>query len=218
MDFGHFMLQMRSAASFYELLRRLQGVDGHMLDVQCFALQLLAADGPGSGAIVELGSFKGKSTICLALGAKGAGRELVYAVDHFQGSTEHQEGEPNEDPTIVAEGTTYHSFLTNIAAQGVQDQVVPVPSTSAAAARRWDKPVRLLFIDADHSYESSRADFEAWAPHVVDGGLIVFHDIGTWEGVTQFYNELVTTDLRYRPLVDVVGMAVVEKLPLEHVN
>lgn len=33
------------------------------------------------GAIVEIGSFKGKSTIALARGAAAADRALVYAID-----------------------------------------------------------------------------------------------------------------------------------------
>lgn len=206
--------QLRIADAFYDLLKHLQTIDGHMIDLQCFALKLLAAQGPGEGAIVELGSFKGKSTICLALGAMEAKREKVYAVDHFQGSPEHQAGEPNADATIAAEGTTWNVFQQNLAAHGVAGQVIPICATTVAAARRWEQgPIRLLFIDADHSYEASKADFEAWEPHVARGGLIAFHDIGAWEGVTQFYNELVTSEAGFRPVLNVQGMAVVEKTP-----
>lgn len=40
----------------------------------------------------------------------------------------------------------------------------------------WELPIRVLFIDADHSYEGCKADFDRYSPFVVEGGLIVFDD------------------------------------------
>lgn len=37
--------------------------------------------------------------------------------------------------------------------------------------------VDVLFIDADHSYEGVKRDFELWRPIVRNGGYIIFHDI-----------------------------------------
>lgn len=39
------------------------------------------------------------------------------------------------------------------------------------------EPVDFLFIDADHSYQGVRTDFEMYSPLVRPGGLIAFHDI-----------------------------------------
>jgi len=203
--------KLRSATTFWQLQQHLSEISGHLIDIQGYALMLMGAEGPGTGAIVEIGSFKGKSTICLAMGTKEARREKVYAVDHFQGSPEHQIGAGHEDPTIAQEGTTYNEFLQNIHAHNVADYIVPIQLPSVSAARRWEGPIRLLFIDADHSYEASRMDFEAWSPHVVPGGLVAFHDIGGWEGVTQFYNELVTESKDYKQVINVLGLAVLQK-------
>lgn len=38
----------------------------------------------------------------------------------------------------------------------------------------WDKPIGLLFIDADHNL--AIADFYLWERFVVKGGYILFHD------------------------------------------
>jgi hypothetical protein len=38
-------------------------------------------------------------------------------------------------------------------------------------------PIDLLFIDADHTYEGVRADYETYSPLVRPGGLIAFHDV-----------------------------------------
>jgi hypothetical protein len=48
----------------------------------------------------------------------------------------------------------------------------------------------LLYIDADHIYESVREDFYNWAPHVAEGGYIVFDDVPSWPGPTQLVAEL----------------------------
>ncbi len=39
------------------------------------------------------------------------------------------------------------------------------------------KPIDVLFIDGDHSYEGVKKDFESYAPLVRTGGIIAFHDI-----------------------------------------
>lgn len=45
---------------------------------------------------------------------------------------------------------------------------------SVYVAQEWDKPIGVLFIDGDH--DQALDDFEAWIPHVVPDGIIIFHD------------------------------------------
>jgi predicted O-methyltransferase YrrM len=40
-----------------------------------------------------------------------------------------------------------------------------------------DRPVDVLFIDGDHTYEGARMDYDMYAPLVRPGGLVAFHDI-----------------------------------------
>jgi predicted O-methyltransferase YrrM len=52
-----------------------------------------------------------------------------------------------------------------------------------------------LFIDADHTYEGVRRDFEMYSPLVRSGGMVAFHDIVTHQQETQceverFWNEI----------------------------
>lgn len=56
------------------------------------------------------------------------------------------------------------------------------------------RPIDLLFIDGDHSYEGVRQDFEMYAPLVRPGGAVVFHDIVPHRplsgvDVSRFWNE-----------------------------
>lgn len=204
--------RLHTVFEYYEHAVALSKLEGYLNDAQGFALMVLAEQGPGAGAIVEIGSFKGKSTCWLAKGAKKALREKVFAIDTFAGSPEHQRGEDCEDHDIVASGSTLEAFKRNIAALGVADYVETVEAKSEVAAATWDRPIRLLFIDADHSYAASKLDFDLWSPHVVRGGLICMHDIGHWPGVTDFYAIEVKPNPSYREVMNVLGMPVVEKL------
>ncbi|CAA6693607.1 MULTISPECIES: CmcI family methyltransferase [unclassified Lentimonas] len=52
-------------------------------------------------------------------------------------------------------------------------------ATTLAEVKRLlgGKPIDLLFIDGDHSYEGAMADYNAYSPLVRKGGWIAFHDI-----------------------------------------
>jgi len=51
-----------------------------------------------------------------------------------------------------------------------------IRSTSEEAARDWQRPIDLIFIDGDHSYTGVKRDWELFAPHVRPFGIVVFHD------------------------------------------
>jgi predicted O-methyltransferase YrrM len=141
-------------------------IEGWLSDAQGCALFRAAAATTGKGLIVEIGSWKGRSTAWLAAGARLAAAR-VYAVDPHIGS--------REDP----EATTFAAFRANLSDAGLADVVEPLVMTSTEAARKLDGPVELLFIDGDHSYEGVRLDADLWLPKLVEGGLVMFHDVGT---------------------------------------
>ena len=91
----------------------------------------------------------------------------VHAVDPHTGS--------REDP----DAATLAAFRANLADAGLADVVEPLVMTSGQAARVLDRPVELLFIDGDHSYEAVRLDADLWLPKLVEGGIVMFHDVGT---------------------------------------
>jgi predicted O-methyltransferase YrrM len=175
---------------FVTLQHRFEKVRGYLHPLEGYALMLLAAYGEGEGGVVEVGSFMGRSTCWLATGVGVAKRGMVTAVDHFQGSPEHQAGGTHPVAEIARDGSTLPAFRANLAAHGLDAFVTPIVSASLNAAEKWTTPLRLVFIDGDHSYEASRDDFEAWSKFVVPGGLVAFHDIGAWPGVTKYYKEL----------------------------
>ncbi len=67
-------------------------------------------------------------------------------------------------------------FERNIARAGIGDLVTQIPDYSAAVGARWNRPIALLWIDGDHSYAAALQDASLFAPWVVDGGIVAFHD------------------------------------------
>jgi len=114
------------------------------------------------GCIVEIGSWRGMSTIALAKGAQVP----VYAI------------EPHEQFTGVLGGTfgpiDRRAFFENLLRAGVVEQVRLVNLSSEVVTPGWQMPVGLLWIDGDHRYEAVRRDFDSWEPHL--RGKVAFHD------------------------------------------
>ena len=79
------------------------------------------------GVIVEIGSWKGKSTVALGLGAVSVHNEPVYAIDPHRVLPEEGYLEDTEA-----------DFLANIEQAGLDGHVIPLIMTSAQAAQGWD--------------------------------------------------------------------------------
>ncbi len=179
--------------SFWPLAHR--SIPGWLTVRDARLLYAMAHHGPGRGAIVEIGSAWGKSTVALGRGSKRARREPVHAIDPHTG-----------DPWYLVESgiapeqfSSLAGFQANIRRFRVDDWVVPVVATSTDAARNLDVgPIRLLYIDGLHTYEGVRADIEAWTPRVVPGGLIVFDDYSNTNpgvGVRAAVDELLSSGM-----------------------
>jgi predicted O-methyltransferase YrrM len=119
-------------------------------------------------AIVEVGSYRGRSAIALALGARAGNAAPVFAID------------PHEDFVGVLGGRYsgqdrehfMHNVLNARCAQTIR--LVNLPSTLVAKA--WERQVGLLYIDGDHSLEGVAADFHSWSTHLASGAVVAFDD------------------------------------------
>ncbi len=120
--------------------------------------------------VVEIGSARGKSTCCLALACKDNGRGKVYAIDP------HMKNPWSDHQTT---GDNLEFLLGKVKAYGLQDQVEVIRAISPDAAKGWNRPIDLIFIDGDHTYEGVKADFELFQPFFSEKALVVFHDT-TW--------------------------------------
>jgi hypothetical protein len=149
----------------------LKGVEGWLPLPEARLLCDLAEAAPAD--IVEIGCYRGRSTIALCLGAVQSGR-LVYSVDPHRPATGFYGGRFGPVDREV--------YYRNMLASGMAQRAALINLTSEKAGRSWHDPIGLLFIDGDHRYEAVRRDTDIWAPHVVAGGVVVFDDAGASEG------------------------------------
>lgn len=167
-------------------------VPGWLTDEEGEALYELARACTGKGAIVEIGSWKGKSTVCLGLGSEAGASVPVYAVD------------PHAD-------YRFGDFKNNVERAGIQELVRPVASLSQAAADDFDEPIELLFVDGSHEYDLVLEDFEKWVPKVVDGGWVAFHDTTWTAGPRKVVGHAIYRSRRFKDVRFVVGSTTVAR-------
>ena len=155
-------------------------VKGFLADAEATALYEAAASVSGLGPVLEIGSYCGKSTICLGLACQQQ-NSLLFAVDHHRGSEEHQPGELYHDPELYDAGEksfdSFREFRRNIGRAGLEESVVPIVAGSAQTARYWQTPLAMVFIDGGHSLEAALTDYRCWAGHLLRGGILAIHDI-----------------------------------------
>lgn len=141
--------------------------------------------------IIEVGVWKGRSTLVLARATRGT----VWAVDTWAGTPADAEQHERLYAEGVEGGDVYGDFCRNLNPYIRAGRVVPVrmDSREAAAAllEKHGRAFDLVFIDADHSYEGARGDIEAFRPLIRPGGILSGHDYH-WPGVERAVNELLT--------------------------
>jgi hypothetical protein len=152
------------------------GVEGWLTEAQAELLRGRAAGPRPAGAVVEIGSFRGRSTIVLARAA-GA----VVAIDPHAGGDRG----PQEIAPDAARGDADHAvFRANLADAGVAELVRHVRLPSSAAHEAVEGPVSLLFVDGAHRFGPARDDIARWGERVGPGGAMLVHDAFSSVGVT----------------------------------
>ncbi|MDH4027993.1 MAG: class I SAM-dependent methyltransferase [Nitrospirota bacterium] len=154
---------------------RIDPIPGYLSKIEAFFLYMTAknlrsdtrqVDQPKADSVVEIGSYKGRSTTAIGLGLKentNARFSLVCVDPFFDESFE--KGLKNE-------------FIKNISASGLNDMVTLVSDYSSEAVKKWpfNKGIAMLWIDGNHEYEYVRNDFLLWSRFLVPGGVVAFHD------------------------------------------
>jgi predicted O-methyltransferase YrrM len=157
----------------------IDSVEGHLVPGQEQWLFKAARSLPDGANIVEIGSFKGRSTCCLGFGCRG-GSKRIFAIDSFNGNDWDF---PDRD--------FLKDFQGNIDRCGLADLVEPTVGLSTEIAKKWNKPIHMLFVDGSHRYQDVLDDFAGFFPFVVDGGLVAFHDVvESWAEVYEAWHKV----------------------------
>jgi predicted O-methyltransferase YrrM len=121
------------------------------------------------GAVVEIGRFKGGSTFLLA--AALAGRAELWSFDIHVVHDASFTGASLDDEL--------HDALRRY---DLADHVHLIVGDSRTATPP-PEPIRVLFVDGDHSYEGVRADWDHWGDKLSVGGHVLFHDAVDYGGI-----------------------------------
>lgn len=153
---------------------------GHVSPAEMELLYQLASEVPKDGVIVEIGSFQGKSTVCLGLGAKQAGA-WVYAIDPHE---DYQESE------ITHYGMENHAaLLKNLVDFQVANTVRVIARPSMSQFHSWWGIIDLLWIDGSHAYEDVNNDLNLWSQFVKNGKIALHDSSGSFPDVSRALDE-----------------------------
>jgi len=164
---------------------RIDSIFGWLTEDEAKKLYELAQRTVPGDYIIELGAFMGRSSAALAYGlttdsVPAAGR-LVVSIDTWAGTKDSSDTELHS--AIMREhGVTdlLDLHFDNMAARNLAHVTRRLRGTTVPYgiewAGEWAVTAGLVFIDADHRYESVKQDFDAWSPLVRSGGYVALHD------------------------------------------
>ncbi len=154
-------------------------VEGWMTPGQARKLWDCASAVKPGGRIVEIGSFRGRSTIVLARAMKPD--VALIAIDPHAGNDRGpQELEGFEEHAAA----DYDVFGENLRRAGVADQVRHLRKFSSEAIDDVPPWIDLLYIDGAHRFRPALDDIRSWSDKITPGGTLLIHDSFSSIGVT----------------------------------
>lgn len=144
--------------------------------------------------IVEIGCYEGSTTAALAKHTQGR----VYSIDPFLGGRlKLCYGEMIAKTHCRRNGAKNVEFI-----KGFSHDVAP----------GFSETIDLLFIDADHSYESIKRDWQDWSRKVRPGGIIALHDSRLAENSPSYLGSMEFYDRDIAQMSDVEEVSSIHSL------
>lgn len=153
----------------------IDSIDTHLTPYERQSLYELAYNVSEGSHIVEIGSYIGASTSCIAAGLRQD--SILHCVDTWQ-----------NDNMSADKKDVFPEFKKNT--EKYDEQIIPHRGWSKEIASQFDKKVNLIFIDADHSWEGITGDLQAWLPFLKADGVLAMHDVG-WGGCKRALEEII---------------------------
>lgn len=126
----------------------------------------------GICTVVEIGSYKGFSTIYFATRFSD-----VVSIDPF--APGYDENDPASNPLKLAYAAKVFRLITE-----PYRNIRHIKKASLDAVKYFlDNTLEFVYIDGCHTYNAVLADINAWLPKVRKGGFIGGHDYGTFKDV-----------------------------------
>ncbi len=167
---------------YMSIALKVEAIEGHLMPGQERYLFEKVESLPHDAVIVEIGSYKGRSTVAMAYACKDTKRK-IYCIDTWRGN----------DTDFKADDF-YNDWLNNIQSNGLGQYVTPLRGNSKEVIEILrDEAIRVdfAFIDGSHQFIDVLNDFESLYPLMKDQGQIAFHDvIYTWRGPFECWHSI----------------------------
>lgn len=148
-----------------------------------FALQNLIKALTNTAVIVELGTWCGLSTSYIADVLMAS--QVLFTIDSYENSKPVRH-------SGITHADARNKFLSLFFGESLYRkhifQIIGESKKIAQFFKLKGCMVDLLFIDADHEYESVKDDYLSWGASRIK--CVVFHDYQMCQGVTKFVDEI----------------------------
>lgn len=141
--------------------RLVKKIRGQISDRDMRFLALLGACPLAEGEILAIGCDLGQSAIVLAEAARLAGDTRVSVINPLETNFYR---------------TRLETIEANLRGAGVDDIVDFHQVFPEEISEIWDRPLRLLWLGAEHSLDGAEVDFDEYAEHLADGGIVALHN------------------------------------------
>jgi predicted O-methyltransferase YrrM len=160
----------------------------------------------GKKRLAEIGVWQGGTTVRLRAAMADDG--TLFAVDPF--------------PKGQLGFSTQRAIATHEVHKVVKGRVVWIRQTAADAAQnpavREGGPFEFVFLDALHTYQGLREDWDAWSPLVAIGGVVAIHDSRATPGGhseevggVRFTKDVILADPRFEVVEEVDSLTVLKR-------
>lgn len=141
--------------------------------------------------MLELGVCTGQSTRAILLAMKDSNFGKLISVDHKDRSTIFNNGFVNENDDLCETMNAGYEDLKEhwvfVKGDTHSDDTLKLVKDCLEDEELFD----MAFIDAGHSYEDIKKDWELFYPLIKKGGIIMLHDtVNTDQGVRLFWEEI----------------------------
>jgi predicted O-methyltransferase YrrM len=183
-------------------LRYLIGLDKADSQTTQAERDCLASYATGRNRLLEIGVYEGASTNVLASAMSLTG--VLYAVDPF---------------TPGRLGICWSELIARKEALSSRKHIVFIKLLSRDAAQVIDGYFDMIFVDADHSLDGIRHDWNDWSSRVLPGGIVALHDTRVPEhdpnvatyGSYKFFEQHIREDPRFSLVEQVDSLSILKR-------
>jgi glycosyltransferase involved in cell wall biosynthesis/predicted O-methyltransferase YrrM len=170
--------------SYTTIQSAVEAIEGFMVPGQEEYLFNKVKSLPNDAVVVEIGSYKGRSTVAMAYACIGTKRK-IYCINTWDGND-----------IDFPDRNLFEIWQQNLQKNGLYEYVLPLQGYSHQVLSQWleltgAKEINFIFIDGSHQFLDVLKDFELSFPLLKEDGWIAFHDVvPTWPGSERVWHNI----------------------------